>query len=169
MLRGEGTATRKVDGTAVLIQDGHVYKRREVKPGRKAPASFQRVETDEQTGKEIGWVPVRPTDPTDRYFVEGIRGTDIGASRPAGDTYELVGPKVQGNTENLDRHTVIAHNSEELHIAEPPRIKGATAKEAFATLDRYLSQYPHEGIVWHHPDGGGPRSSDATSDTNGLW
>ena len=71
VLQGEGTATRKVDGTAVLIRNGHAYKRREVKPGRTPPADFERIETDETTGKKVGWVPVHPTDPCDRYFDRG--------------------------------------------------------------------------------------------------
>ena len=153
VLQGEGTATRKVDGTAVLIRDGHAYKRREVKPGRTPPADFERIETDETTGKEVGWVPVHPTDPCNRYFVEGIHRTEIAIPPPRGETYELVGPKVQGNTENLDRHTLIPHNSDRLHIEEPPRIAGSKAESAFDILETYLCDYPHEGIVWHHPDG----------------
>jgi len=153
VLQGKGTATRKVDGTPVLIRGGHAYKRREVKPGRTPPAGFQHVETDEETGKEVGWVPIQPTDPCDRYFVEGINGTEIGVPPPHGRTYELVGPKVQGNTENLDRHILIPHDSNELQIARPPRIAGCVAQTAFDILRTYLGRYPHEGIVWHHPDG----------------
>ena len=40
-----------------------------------------------------------------------------------------------------------------LHIEEPPRIAGNTAESAFHILATYLRDYPHEGIVWHHPDG----------------
>ena len=69
-------------------------------------------------------------------------------------TYELVGPKVQRNTENLDRHRLIHHADPALHL-DPTAIdlKEATAAEAFAQLDRYLEATPIEGIVWHHPDG----------------
>ena len=153
VLRGEGTATRKVDGAAVLVRDGHVYKRREIKPGRTPPPDFEHVETDETTGKQVGWVPVDLTDPGDQYFVKGIRATAIAIPPPHGETYELVGPKVQGNPEDLDRHTLIAHDSDRLHIEEPPRIAGNTAESAFDILATYLRDYPHEGIVWHHPDG----------------
>ena len=153
VLEGDGTATRKVDGTAVLIRDGKVWKRREVKPGRNAPPDFEHVETNETTGKEIGWVPIRTGDPSDQYFVEAIRQTEIGAPPPQGETYELVGPMVQNNTENLDRHMLIPHDSEMLHIAVPPRIAGADAQRAFDLLDAYLRDFGHEGVVWHHPDG----------------
>ena len=153
VLEGEGTATRKVDGTAVLIRGGKLWKRREVKPGRKPPPDFENVETDKTTAKEVGWVPVHPSDPSDRYFVEGIRSTDIGVTPADGQTYELVGPKVQNNTENLDRHTLIPHDSEMLHIADPPPIAGLNADQAFEVLDEHLRNWPHEGIVWHHADG----------------
>ncbi len=153
VLRGEGTATRKVDGTAVLIRNGKAWRRREVKPGRKAPPDFEHVETDETTAKEIGWVPILTGDPSDRYFVEAIRHTEIGVPPPDGRTYELVGPMMQKNTENLDRHMLIPHDSETLRIAAPPRIAGADPERAFAILDAYLRNFGHEGIVWHHPDG----------------
>lgn len=148
VLAGEGRATRKVDGTAVLIRGDKAWKRREVKPGRTPPPDFERVETDETTAKEVGWVPVRIGDPSDRYFVEGI-----GVPPPQGETFELVGPMVQNNTENLDRHTLIPHDSEMLHIAAPPQIAGLDAERAFEVLDAYLRDWPHEGVVWHHPDG----------------
>ena len=48
---GEGVATRKYDGTSCLIRDGALFKRRELKPGDKAPANFESLETDENTGK----------------------------------------------------------------------------------------------------------------------
>ena len=57
------------------------------------------------------------------------------------------------NTENLDRQRLIEHNSERLHIAKPPRIAGLNAERAFEVLDAYLRDWPHEGIVWRHPDG----------------
>ena len=153
VLAGQGRATRKVDGTAVLIRNGKAWKRREVKPGRTRPPDFERVETDETTAKEVGWVPVRIGDPSDQYFVEGIRGTGIDVPPPQGETFELGGPMVQNNTENLDRHRLIPHNSETLHIAAPPRIAGLDAERAFEILDAYLRDWPHEGVVWHHPDG----------------
>ena len=167
VLEGEGTATRKVDGTAVLIRAGRAYKRREVKPGRKAPADFEHVETDEATAKEVGWVPVHPSDPSDRYFVEGIRRTGIGVPPPQGETYELVGPKVQNNTEDLDRHALIPHRTELLRIPTPPRIDGLSAERAFEVLDAYLRDYPHEGIVWHHYDG--RRAKIKRRDFNHPW
>ena len=153
VLRNEGRATRKLDGTAVLLRNGRAYKRREVKPRQAPPAHFEHLETDTTTGKMLGWVPIHPTAPSDQYFVEAIRRTEIRILPPNGETYELLGPKVQRNTENLDQHTLIAHNSEQLLIAQPPPIASRDAASAFDILKAYLADYPHEGIVWHHPDG----------------
>ena len=72
---------------------------------------------------------------------------------------------VQSNTEQLDRHVLIAHDSEELVIAAPPAVAGKGAAGTFAILDAWLADWPHESIVWHHPDGGARRSSGATSAT----
>src|SRR5215470_753136 len=59
VLAGEGAATRKFDGTCVMLdEDGRWWARREVKPGKQAPANFVHVEHDETTGKTMGWEPV---------------------------------------------------------------------------------------------------------------
>ena len=156
VLAGEGRPTRKVDGTAVLVRQGRCFKRREVKPGRQAPDGFQEVETDETTGKRVGWVPIRPGDPVDRYFVEGINNAryELGPGSADGRTFELVGPRVQRNTEGLERHEIIPHDTSELHLDKAAvGIDGLEPDEAFERLNEYLEAAPHEGIVWHHPDG----------------
>ena len=51
----------------MLIRDGSVYKRYEVKPGNQPPASFEAAsEIDPETGKQQGWVPLVGDDPADR-------------------------------------------------------------------------------------------------------
>lgn len=55
VLAGEGTATRKYDGTCCMFDGERWWARREVKPGKQAPANFQAIETDETTGKTVGW------------------------------------------------------------------------------------------------------------------
>jgi hypothetical protein len=37
VLAGEGDATRKLDGTCCMIRDGKLFKRYEVKQGKKPP------------------------------------------------------------------------------------------------------------------------------------
>src|SRR5689334_3062831 len=91
---GEGVATRKWDGTSVLIRNTKLYKRRELRSGDVAPADFESLGTDENTGKTVGWVPVGD-GPDDRWYRE--------APWPGHDgTFELCGPKVNGNKDKFE-------------------------------------------------------------------
>lgn len=144
---GEGEATRKLDGTCCLVRAGRLYKRCEVKPGGKAPPDFEPAnDVDEVTGKQQGWVPVGD-GPEDRWHREAwqlfqcIQAT----GDPAEDdgTYELLGPKVQGNAEGKDKHKLEPHGCAEL--PDCPR--------DFDGIKAYLAERDIEGVVWHHPDG----------------
>ncbi len=142
VIAGEGTATRKLDGTCCKVAGRKLYKRYDLKPGKEAPWGFEMVEHDPVTGKSFGWVPVLhgPEDKWHRAAWE--------AEQPEGlpdGTYELCGPKVQGNPEKLGAHVLIAHNDEELVLSNVPR--------TYAEIKRYLSNTSIEGIVWHHDDG----------------
>lgn len=136
---GEGVATRKYDGTCCLIRGGKLYKRYEVKPGGKPPANFEPAnEVDENTGKIQGWVPVGG-GPEDRWHREAFATSASWVD----DTYELVGPKIQGNPEKYEHHDLVPHGV--FHLLDCPR--------DFAGLKSYLAEHDIEGIVWHHPDG----------------
>lgn len=139
VLDGEGTPTRKFDGTCCLIRNGVILKRREFKDGKPVPAQFEEEDYDPITGKHFGWVPVDPDDKGDRWFFEGMND---GWDHPDG-TYELCGPKVQGNPEEFDKHVLVRHGAEEL--LDVPR--------DFEGLRGWLADSNFEGIVWHHPDG----------------
>jgi hypothetical protein len=144
VLAGEGVATRKYDGACAMVRDGVLYKRREWKDGAKAPQGFEEVEYDSNTGKHFGWVPVDSSDPGDRWFIEAVSNRiDNGAFLPDG-TYELVGPKVQGNPESYERHWLIPH-AEAQRFFDVPR--------DFDGLRDWLLARPHEGVVFHHEDG----------------
>jgi len=133
---GEGVATRKFDGTCCLIEDGVLYKRREVKAGKEEPPLFRRITTDKNTGKSVGWVPVSDK-PQDKFHREAMKeGLTDG-------TYELVGPKIQGNPEGYSEHVLLPHG--EVELVNAPR--------DFDALQGYLKKCPFEGVVWHHPDG----------------
>lgn len=138
VLDGEGVATRKYDGTCVLVRDGKLYKRREVKKGKAAPPDFEEVDHDDETGKTVGWVPVGdgPEDALHRETFDNFID-------PLDGTYELCGPKINGNPEGFDRHVFIPHGFraiDGLHLT-------------FNGLGGYLVSHDFEGIVWHHPDG----------------
>lgn len=133
---GEGTATRKLDGTCCMVAGGVLFRRRELKPGQIPPPSFIPIG---ETGKTVGWVFVED-GPEDRYHNEAW--ASAGYFLPDG-TYELVGPKIQGNPENYIQHMLVRHGSEVLEGV--PR--------DFDGLRNWLAGKDIEGIVWHHPDG----------------
>jgi len=142
VFRGEGVPTRKIDGTSCMVRSGRLFKRRELKRGETAPAGFEVADVDAETGKTVGWVPV--TDgPGDARHREAFR-PDL-----ADGTYELVGPKVQGNPEGYSAHALLRHDS--LGI-DSLGIDGPVPRD-FAGLAAWLAGKGLEGLVLHHPDG----------------
>jgi hypothetical protein len=55
---GEGSPTRKYDGTCVMFDCDRGWAQREVREGKTAPAGFVELEHDEETGKTVGWKPI---------------------------------------------------------------------------------------------------------------
>lgn len=144
VLNGEGVATRKYDGTCVLIRAGKMYKRYELKAGRTAPPDFELADHDETTGKSMGWVQVG-WGSEDKYFREAIiEGDNPDDTHFPDGTYELLGPKVQGNPENTSKHFFQKHD----HAQQYPDVP-----VEFNALREWLIGKNIEGIVWHHPDG----------------
>lgn len=134
---GEGIATRKYDGTCCLVRGGKLWKRYDVKKGKTPPAGFAPdQEPDPVTGHWPGWVPVGDGS-DDQWHREAMR------AGLADGTYELCGPKVQGNTEGYEDHVLIRHGCEVLD--DCPR--------TFYALREYLRERDIEGVVWHHHDG----------------
>jgi len=137
VLAGEGVATEKIDGTACLVEGGRLFGRYTLKQGKTPPDGFVPVtEVDPTTGKQEGWVPVGG-------------GPEWAAHREAFDpslpdgTYELVGPKVQGNPYGREGNALLRHGDIRLDFT------GRT----FKAIRPFLAYWPIEGIVWHHPDG----------------
>ena len=136
---GEGVATKKLDGTCCMVKDGELWRRYETKG--EWPDDCILVEADPATGKLHGWKRVG-SGPDDKYHREAFTG------RETDGTYELIGPKVQGNPERSSAHVLVSHASEDLlllGVNDPPR--------EFNALKTWLSDRDMEGIVWHHPDG----------------
>lgn len=137
--KGEGVATVKWDGTACLRRGDKLYKRYDAKPGRTLPEGFEQSgEPDPVTGRVQGWVPVGD-GPEDRWHREGLwlDGTEDG-------TYELIGPKIQGNPHRLNEHVFARHGG--LPLPGFPT--------TFEEIKRYFFyNFLLEGVVWHHPDG----------------
>lgn len=144
VLAGEGVPTRKYDGTCVMLDDdGHWWARREVKPGKTPPRGYQAVEHDETTGKTVGWEPAHQS--SFATFLREAVGEATTSAGLAPGTYELVGPKINGNPEHLPRHMVVSH-------ANATRFEGANAANPIHMIGLCM-EWGWEGIVWHHPDG----------------
>ena len=110
VLAGEGIPTRKLDGTCVRLDThGAWWARREVKPGKAEPAGFVAIEHDETTGKTVGWEPVEQS-PFIKFMREAV-GTGGFARSFTPGTYELVGPKINGNPEGFGAHTLLSHDA----------------------------------------------------------
>lgn len=144
---GEGTATYKHDGTAVMIDGEGVWQRREIKAGKPTPHTFrQEGLEDPNTGKRVGWVLADlEGDPANKWLAEAVAAE---SDLPDG-TYELVGPKVQGNPHGYEHHLLVRHGSRTDISPVPTQFDDlAQFLHAARAMDPGF-----EGVVWHHPDG----------------
>lgn len=142
VVAGEGEATRKMNGTCCMVREGKLYKRYDAKNGKTPPFGFEPAqEPDATTGHLPGWLPIGD-GPEDRYHREAFA---MIPNLPDG-TYELVGPKVQGNPEGYSTHCLVRHGSHTLELHDPP-------PRTFDALKAWFKGKNIEGIVWHHPDG----------------
>jgi len=140
-----GIPTRKFDGTSSAIIDGDLYKRFDLKPGRKLPSidCIPCQEADEKTGHHPHWVKCERENPADKYHFEAFDKLLDNGSAIDG-TYELLGPKVQGNPESYEDHTLVLHGSDVFDIFD----------FSFDGLRKFLEDTDVEGIVFHHPQDG---------------
>ena len=152
VLAGEGIATLKWDGTACMVRDGVLYKRydRRGKGGKTKPEPLGWIACDEapdpMTGHWPGWMPVGP-GPEDRWH----RAAFERYSMLFGRTYELVGPKVNGNPHRLERHCLWMHGDYCLR-EEIGRSRSGVLSLVSGARD-WMRHADAEGIVFHHPDG----------------
>jgi|SRR6478609_854025 len=139
-------ATRKYDGTACAIINGQLYKRYDVKKGRQVPQfAIPCQEPDPITGHWPHWILCSHDKPEDKYHFEAFNNRN---DKPDG-TYELVGPKVQGNPERFNSHQLIMHGSTDIELINPLNLH----KFNFDGFKELLSTIDIEGFVFHHPDG----------------
>lgn len=88
------------------MKDHILYKRYDVKRGRSAPKGFIPAQyPDPVTGHYPGWLVIDKNNPADKWHYEAYD-----PSIPDG-SYELIGPKVQGNKYHLQTHMLIKHGS----------------------------------------------------------
>lgn len=145
VFKGVGIATKKFDGTAAAIIGGELYKRYDVKKGRQIPeGAIPCQEPDEITGHHPHWVKCERDKPEDKYFWEGFDNSmNVEYLDKEDATYELCGPKINGNPEGLTTHVLLPHGFVKLNLPDL----------SFDGLRSYLAEEDTEGIVFHHPDG----------------
>lgn len=138
VIEGKGIATVKFDGTCCLYRDGKLYRRYDAKQGKTPPPNFEPAQPDPDpvTGHWPGWIPVGD-GPQDQYHREALDHRYVFYDNW---TYELVGPKVQGNPHDLDDHRLWTHGGEISSGLTPPR--------DFDGLRQWLTENAVEGIVW---------------------
>jgi hypothetical protein len=149
VLAGEGVATRKYDGTCVMLdEDGKWWARREVKPGKEAPPNWKPTGVDDITGKAMGWEPIEQS---------GFKEFHIYAVHHAGafhtftpGTYELCAPRIGRNPENLELPKLFKHSEAETTTFGGREYTYGVLKAMVVGIHEMLGW---EGIVWHHPDG----------------
>jgi len=139
VFKGEGVPTRKYDGTCCRIKNGKLWKRREIKKGKSQPENFELADYDEITGKTVGWVPVKNNNNDDKWHIEAF-----GDGNWPDGTYELCGPKIQGNPEGFEKHILIPHSEATQYN---------NVERTFDGIRIFLEKLDIEGLVFHHPDG----------------
>ncbi len=144
VFNGEGVGTKKYDGTCCMVRDGTLFKRRELKRGQQPTEDFEPAdEIDPNTGKWVGWVPVGD-GPEDGWHQEALANALHLLKAPLADgTYELCGPRINGNPENYNGHVFAPHGGE--FTAEVIPLE-------YERLKEWLTDKDIEGIVWHHFD-----------------
>lgn len=140
VFEGEGNALRKYDGTCVMRdEEGKWWARREVKDGKTPPPGFVSSGHDHITLKNVGWEPVEQS-PFAKFHAEALQS--VGEFTPG--TYELLGPKIQGNPEHAEVHVLIKHDTCE---------GVGNLDRTYEGIKTFLSENDWEGIVFHHQDG----------------
>lgn len=144
VLAGEGTASIKRDGTSCMFRGEQLFKRYDAKKDRKTgefrlppSGAIPCDEPDPVTGHWPHWVLIGETD----YWHHEAFKRQV--SDLTEGTYELCGPKINGNRERFIEHTLIRHGAEVVPFVHV----------TFDGLRDFLAEFPHEGLVFAHPDG----------------
>lgn len=158
----EATPTVKWDGTACMWRDGLLYKRRTIRWKQDPTDDFEPCgKRDPETGKWVGWVLVDLDSKEDAPYLEAAGLYEVTPrtfSIPDG-TYELLGPKIQGNPHKFETHRFVGHG----YLAIPMSLKPTN----FSDIRAYLALGGIEGIVWWYENA--PVAKIKAKDFGILW
>lgn len=136
VLRGEGVATEKIDGSCCAIFGGELYKRFDAKKGKKPPeGAIPCCDPDPITGHWPHWVKVDKDRQSDKWFVAAYNN-----QTPDGNTdgtYEAIGQHFNGNPYNLQYDAMIKHGIYKIDV-----------ERTFEGIKQYLTDHYIEGIVF---------------------
>lgn len=180
VLKGEGIATLKVDGSCCAIINGEFYKRYDAKRGKPIPEGAIKCqeEPDPITGHFPCWVKVDKNKPEDKWFREAyknaidsgkIETTNSGLAsgkisehrefiypKMQDGTYEAIEVHFQGNPYDLRSDTIVKHGTIIIDV-----------ERTFDGIKKYLSDHYIEGIVFWLD--GEPRCKIKRSDFEFEW
>ncbi len=136
VLKGEGVATVKIDGSCTAIINGVFYKRYDAKQGKKPPeGAIPCCEPDPITGHWPHWVKVSSTDKGDQWYYQAYLNS--GSSSLKDGTYEVIGPHFQRNPYGLEKDILVRHGEEVVEV-----------ERSFEGIKKYLQDHYIEGIVF---------------------
>lgn len=145
-----GIPTRKYDGTACAIISNELYKRYDAKINKKTgirkpiPEGAIPCQEADPHGSWPHWVKCSRDDPADKWHFDAFDKLSYFSYKGKITTYELCGPKINGNREKLTEHYLIPHGKEILE----------DAPVSYLEIGNYLSTIDIEGIVFHHMNDG---------------
>ena len=104
VLKGEGVATVKYDGSCTAVINGEFYRRYDAKHGKPIPdgAIKCQEEADPVTGHLPCWLKVSKENPGDKWLLEAYKDyLNNHDGKIANGTYEAIGLHFQSNPYNL--------------------------------------------------------------------
>ncbi len=158
VLEGSCVAREKLDGTSCAVLGGILYRRFTkawYEGAAPTPKPFiPSCKIDEGSGKQAGWVPVGD-GPEDEFHREAQKHC-VRREGFSDGTYELIGPKVQGNPYGCKNHHLMRHDSTDiLHVPDLSfsGLKGFLALPVPSWDDLPLGDHLVEGVVFWGPEG----------------
>lgn len=159
VLKGEGIATIKYDGSCCAVINGEFYKRYDAKKGKKVPEGAIKCqeEPDKITGHFPHWVKINENNPSDKWFIEAFKNYKKINENIEDGTYEAIGRHFNSNPYNLFYDTLIPHGKDIVKV-----------ERTFEGIRNYLEKYSYkEGLVFWKD--GEPRCKIRRIDFGFYW
>jgi hypothetical protein len=137
-------AYRKLDGASAAIINGNIYSRYMSRQRKNTAAQVPlngipaQLNIDEATQTHPYWVPAEAKGTGKHHYNAFINQPGL----PDG-TYELIGPSINGNPDDVVINTLMSHNADSLLVKLPEVITREILKQLI------ISQ-PWEGLVFRN-------------------